>query len=137
MLEDAYKVVNTPTRPGSRGQQIRSNLQKSVGSSPYRGKVGTPSQLALDVEERSDVSGLTNPRFKVKSKGHHDDFDDQLEGAWNEVKTRHQSRGRSAQRRPSSRGSQKENSSVYTPDFKVSARSLSRNREHFRRATRS
>lgn len=137
LLEDAYKVVNTPARTGSRGQQIRSNLQKSGGSSTYKGKVGTPSQLALDVEERSDVSGLTNPRFKVKSKGHHHDLDDQLEGAWNEVKTRHQSRGRSTQRRPSSRGSQKENSSVYTPDFKVSARSLSRNREHFRRATRS
>lgn len=134
LLEDVYKSVNaaTPTR------SQRTNLKaRMIASSPHKPRSEAdyrhshPAVVVNDTE--SVVSGLTTEcmqQYKLKKKGH-DKVDDDLEGAWREAK-RKQVFGA----RPITRESQKENSSAFTPTplFKVSARSLSRNRNELRKA---
>mmetsp|Transcript_561 Transcript_561/g.989 ORF Transcript_561/g.989 Transcript_561/m.989 type:complete len:1946 (-) Transcript_561:923-6760(-) len=133
MLDDAYNTVSKSKRSES---SLQSKFKKSLNANTSRSRPNSeqrPSQpLSVDLHDNaSAVSGLTNPidvgmKFKVKNKGYHDQIDDELEGAWKETM---KMRGR-----PKTSESQKENSSTYTPSFKVSARSLSRNREELRRA---
>ena len=154
LLEDAYRVVNVVSRPGKpttparNGSNLRNgnksinvSLRERMISSPHKPRSVSStrhSHHAVDVDDTgSDVSGLTNPsesglKFKLKKKGHLDKVDDDLEGAWHDAKRKQKMSLYSA--RPKTTESQKENSSTFTPDFKVSARSLSRNREELRRA---
>jgi len=147
LLEDAYRVVNVVNRPSkpttparSVNKSIHTSLRERMISSPHKPKSTSArhSHLAVDVDDTgSDVSGLTNPsdsglKFKLKKKGHLDKVDDDLEGAWHDAKRKQKMNLYSS--RPKTTESQKENSSTFTPDFKVSARSLSRNREELRRA---
>lgn len=140
LLENVYNAVNTRNTSNinvkvKSHRQLKSSLkdvsQRRSESAPKNGRI---SDLAVDVDDAgSDVSGLTtptitSPRFKLKNKGYHEKLDDDLEGAWHEAKRKQGSS------RPYSGGSQKENSSIYTPNLKLSARSLSRNREELRRA---
>ena len=139
LLEKAYKAASKNVKTSSRsrsGSQMKKNLQENMN--PSRKSASSRSKrladLALDIDDAaSDVSGLTTPttattpKFKLKNKGRHDKIDDDLEGAWREAKRKQGLKGFDS--RPRTRESQKENSSTYTPNFKLSARSLSRNRE--------
>ncbi len=143
ILEEAYKSAAKPSsRSNSRSKshtELRSSLRNGSNTrstsrrSTSRSKRMGRGELDVDVDDSaSDVSGLTtptitSPRFKFKNKGPHDDIDDELEGAWREAKRKQGLKGFDS--RPRTSDSQKENSSTYTPNFKLSARSLSRTRE--------
>jgi hypothetical protein len=138
VLEDAYiSVSNSKRNESSLQSKFKRSLSATSRSRPNSAQ--RPSELlSVDLhDDASAVSGLTNPidvgvKFKVKNKGYHDKIDDELEGAWQETIKK---RGLGTlDGRPHTTESQKENSSTYTPTFKVSARSLSRNREELRRA---
>lgn len=138
ILEDAYRSVSDNKKNESALQtKLKKSLNATSRSRPNSSQ--RPGQL-LSVEMKdtvSAVSGLTNPvessmKFKIKNKGYHDRIDDELEGAWQETIKKRVSD--SFDGRPNTSESHKENSSTFTPTFKVSARSLSRNREELRRA---
>jgi len=137
-------------RPG--GGTLKEHLRESMSATGshnrrsygYARQAPKSSQLNVNVEEdaSSDVSGLTtptvtSPQFKYgRGRGgkaaFNDEIDDELEGAWNEAAKKNTGYAG----RPRTRESQKENSSsgTPTPNFKVSARSLSRNRRELHRA---